>query len=91
VARELGALPPTLLLCNKSDCASRVADAELTALCAQHALRGWLRVSAKTGDRVHEAFQRLAELVETEQIEAAIEQDLALALAPTAPRRRWCW
>lgn len=74
-----------VLACNKSDRPSEVSDEELEAFCDEQKVIGWYRVSAKTGSNVQIPFQRLAEVVEIEEIEKELEEKL-----PPLPRRSWC-
>lgn len=78
---------PTLVLCNKSDEQLRIADGDLQSFNDKYQLLGWRRVSAKTGENVRAAFERLAEVMESSRIEEQIETQLSLT---EAPRKTWC-
>ena len=82
-AQPAGVEPRLILLFNKCDEPAQVDDAEIALFCARHNVERWYRVSAKTGERVQEAFRYLAESLrpEAEADQPSLEQ---------APPRRWC-
>lgn len=75
-----------VLFFNKSDLSCDVSDQEVALFCKNHQVDSWFRVSAKTGDRVQEGFEYLANKIRCEEVPKS-----TLVLDQPLERDTWCW